>query len=245
MNLLSPMASNAKTKKQLGEMGIDGRILYLEPSRFLCPAASPGCLEVCLKSAGRMHMSNAVTARQRRTALYLSDREAFTAQLVNELDKLVASAVSKGLRPVARLNGTSDVDWSDIIKMFPMIQFYDYTKRPQLALAAKLIPNYDVTFSRSEVNDTIVKRLLDKEVRVAVVFDKVPDTYLSVPVVNGDSHDFRFLDKQGVVVGLKAKGKARKDDSGFVVRMLWERDGLQTSASKGLMSEAQEKQIAS
>jgi hypothetical protein len=68
MKLLSPFATNAKTSK--GGAGIHGAILYMEPSRVLCPAASQGCLKACLKSAGRMHMSNAVTARQRRTALF-------------------------------------------------------------------------------------------------------------------------------------------------------------------------------
>jgi hypothetical protein len=35
-------------------------------------------------------------------------------------------------------------------------------------------------------------------------------------VFNGDESDLRFLDPQGVIVGLYAKGKAKKDTSGFV-----------------------------
>jgi hypothetical protein len=54
---------------------------------------------------------------------------------------------------------------------------------------------------------------------VAVVFDTLPTTYLGRPVVNGDDTDLRFLDPQGVVVGLKAKGRAKKDTSGFTVIM--------------------------
>jgi hypothetical protein len=55
---------------------------------------------------------------------------------------------------------------------------------------------------------------------IAVVFDELPNTYLGKTVVNGDDTDVRFLDGQNVVVGLKAKGRARKDSSGFVVKTL-------------------------
>jgi hypothetical protein len=53
---------------------------------------------------------------------------------------------------------------------------------------------------------------------VAVVFrtSKYPEKFLGVPVVDGDENDLRFLDPKNVVVGLYAKGKARKDTSGFV-----------------------------
>jgi hypothetical protein len=37
-------------------------------------------------------------------------------------------------------------------------------------------------------------------------------------VFDGDDTDLRFLDPTGVIVGLKAKGRARKDTSGFVIR---------------------------
>jgi hypothetical protein len=35
--------------------------------------------------------------------------------------------------------------------------------------------------------------------------------------VDGDKDDLRFLDPQGVIVGLKAKGDAKHDDTGFVI----------------------------
>jgi len=44
----------------------------------------------------------------------------------------------------------------------------------------------------------------------------MPETYEGTPVFNGDDSDLRFLDPKGVVVGLYAKGKAKKDTSGFV-----------------------------
>ena len=36
-------------------------------------------------------------------------------------------------------------------------------------------------------------------------------------VIDGDKDDLRFLDPKGVVVGLKVKGKAKQDKSGFVI----------------------------
>ena len=58
---------------------------------------------------------------------------------------------------------------------------------------------------------------------VAVVFrDKIPKSYKGYEVIDGDDSDLRFLDKfksweTGGIVGLKAKGPAKKDKSGFVV----------------------------
>jgi len=46
-------------------------------------------------------------------------------------------------------------------------------------------------------------------------WDHVPVTY---KVIDGDQDDLRFLDPDGVIVGLKAKGQARKDTSGFVLQ---------------------------
>ena len=76
--------------------------------------------------------------------------------------------------------------------------------------------NYSLTFSLTESNDTDAKRVLGAGGSVAVVFrDTLPRQFLDAPVVDGDRHDVRTLDA-GVVVGLKAKGHARRDTSGFV-----------------------------
>jgi hypothetical protein len=45
----------------------------------------------------------------------------------------------------------------------------------------------------------------------------LPETWKGFKVIDGDKTDERFLDEKGVVVGLKAKGDAKKDQSGFVV----------------------------
>jgi len=40
---------------------------------------------------------------------------------------------------------------------------------------------------------------------------------LGLPVVGGDNSDIRHLDNQNTIVALYAKGKAKKDNTGFVV----------------------------
>ena len=47
--------------------------------------------------------------------------------------------------------------------------------------------------------------------------NELPTHWNGFPVINGDENDLRFLDPKGVVVGLKAKGKAKTDTTGFVV----------------------------
>jgi len=170
-------------------------------------------------------------ARLARTAFFLSDRDGFMAQLVREITAFVARAKRLGLVPVVRLNGTSDIRWEDIpvqdkasvFALFPRIRFYDYTKLPNRRRAID-VRNYSLTFSYSHVPEfaPVVARavaMYGASVNYAVVFagKTLPAHFLGRAVVNGDESDLRFLDKPGVVVGLTAKGKARRDTSGFVV----------------------------
>jgi hypothetical protein len=108
----------------------------------------------------------------------------------------------------------------NIINKFPTVQFYDYTKNIKWAYK-KLPPNYHLTFSYS--GKIGYKNLIDKVIQetshnVAVVFkDKLPTEFMGRRVIDGDVNDFRFDDDERVIVGLKAKGRAKKDDTGFVV----------------------------
>jgi hypothetical protein len=63
---------------------------------------------------------------------------------------------------------------------------------------------------------------LRKGGNVAVVFrvkkgQPLPKMWNGYEVIDGDIDDLRFLDKKNVIVGLRAKGPAMKDTSGFVV----------------------------
>ena len=97
--------------------------------------------------------------------------------------------------------------------------FYDYTKI--LGRKINFIPNYSLTFSAADGNDADVQKAIAQGYNVATVFGikktlPMPETYLGRPVFNGDESDLRFLDPKGVVVGLYAKGRAKKDTTGFV-----------------------------
>ena len=79
-------------------------------------------------------------------------------------------------------------------------------------------PNYHLTYSLNEDNYNKAIEVLKNGGNVAVVFRKdLPQNFNGYKVINGDEHDLRYLDEKNVVVGLKAKGKAKKDTSGFVM----------------------------
>lgn len=230
--LLSPMATNSKTKKG-ASLPYHGAILHLAPYNLsgvnVCPKASKGCAAACLNTAGRGKFSNVQAARLRKTRLFIESRDEFLGLLDKDLEKLAMQAKKKGLQAVCRLNGTSDLTWFAMVQRHPYIQFYDYTKRLDLVKKlrqkqrAGLCLNYYLTFSLSESNldDALQAQLLN--VNVAAVFENreaIPDYFLNAETYDGESHDFRFLDPCGDGVGLicalTAKGDAKKDSSGFV-----------------------------
>jgi hypothetical protein len=109
--------------------------------------------------------------------------------------------------------------YRNIFSAFPDIQFYDYTK----ILGRKTVAyeNYQLTFSAADGNDADVAKAIAQGYNIATVFGikktlPMPETYMGIPVFNGDESDLRFLDPHGVIVGLYAKGKAKKDTTGFV-----------------------------
>lgn len=221
------IGSDAKTVKGV-KYGYMTGILYLAPANLsgneVCPHRSQGCTDACLFTSGRGAFSNVKDARISKTQLLFNDRAEFLRRLRHDIQLLVKRADSKGLVPCVRLNGTSDLGWegiaSDIMAEFPDVQFYDYTKNPNRMLrycAGSFPSNYHLTFSRSETNDSTCQTILENGGNVAVVFKNSPNAYYGYPVVDGDLSDLRFADPKGVVVGLKAKGKAKHDISGFVV----------------------------
>jgi hypothetical protein len=191
----------------------------------LCPFASDGCIFGCLETAGRGVFENVRAARMKRTMLFVDHQKTFLIQLESEINAAQKSAKRAGMKCAIRLNVLSDVGWHKLLDFskWPDIQFYDYTpntNRMVQYLQGKLPSNYHLTFSRKENNQTAVELIAAMGGNIAVVFDELPNTYLGKTVVNGDDTDVRFLDGQNVIVGLKAKGRARKDSSGFVVKAL-------------------------
>lgn len=217
---------NAKTVK--GEKrGYQTYILHLAPGKLsgyeVCPHRSDGCTSACLNLSGRGCFDASQQARIEKTRWFFEHRESFMAFLVRDIASAIASAERRNFIPVFRLNGTSDIPWEvikcgefkNVFERFPHITFYDYTKIPN---RVKIPRNYHITFSRSEVNEQQVKEALRKKMNVAVVFESLPATYMGRPVINGDEDDLRFLDPVSCIVGLSAKGKAKRSDSLFIVR---------------------------
>lgn len=226
--------TNAKTVKGQ-KKGYLTAILYLAPAFEsqainVCAHASAGCKAACLYSAGRGRMPSVYEARIQKTLEFAANPRAFVEQLAKDVKKAITKAKNKKMIPCVRLNGTSDLPWENmggeekesLMARFPNVQFYDYTKNAKRAIAfalGKMPKNYHLTFSKSECNGSDCIKVLKAGGNVAVVFSgKLPSSYLGFPVVDGDESDLRFLDGQGVVVGLKAKGDAKKDESGFVVK---------------------------
>ena len=153
------------------------------------------------------------------TKMYFENQAGFLNQLHADLALFNAYCTQEGLQGYVRLNGTSDIKWEDfdLFSSFPNIRFYDYTKRTDRDFE-NLPSNYKLTFSRSE--DTTDEELLDlvKNINVSVVFAQVPETYLGIKVIEGDLTDLRWEDPSNVIIGLSAKGAAKKDSSGFVVK---------------------------
>lgn len=241
--LLTKAAANPKTAKGR-DLPFESMILHLAPGNLsgheVCPYRSKGCTFACLNTAGHGGIGgpdNSVQrARIRKTKMFFEDRSGFMAQLVKETETLVKRAKRKGLAPALRLNGTSDIGWlrihcardgqtyHSLMLAFPEVTFYDYTKVPH-RLGANLPSNYTLTFSLSEDNDRHAKEALDHGFNVAAVLnlkdsDPMPESWGGYDVLDGTTHDFRFLDARGCVsgyiVGLRPKGRAKHDGSGFV-----------------------------
>jgi hypothetical protein len=224
MNLLS-VSADAKTIKGEKKGYLTG-ILYLLPADSsglinLCTNATPGCKASCLNTAGRGQMSNVQAGRMRKTKWLVEDSFGFHNQLAHDIELLVKQAKAQGLKPCVRINGTSDLPKIAMCmaNIFNEVQFYDYTKHPHPWLRTS--SNYHLTFSLSESNASQAFQCLDHSINVAVVFnikksEPLPKTYWGYKVINGDESDLRFKDPKGVIVGLKAKGRAKKDCTGFV-----------------------------
>lgn len=226
LSLLS-VGSDAKTVK--GEaFNWRTAILYLAPATVaglgnVCTFASEGCKLGCLYSSGRGAFTNVQKARIRKTRLFFEAFDKFKETLLEDIARFQVACAKEGKQACVRLNGTSDIAWErlGIPQAFPSLRFYDYTKSPIRALqfAKGALPsNYHLTFSRSEANQDQATEILRAGANSAFVFSgPLPFIHAGFRVINGDESDLRFLDPSGVIVGLKAKGKAKKDTSGFVI----------------------------
>lgn len=213
-NLLTDGKSNTKTAKN----SIKSYYLSLQPTNLnskgenLCKFSTRECRTACLQFAGRQSFDNVVQSRSRKTEFFVNHRKEFLTKLWNELVQINGKGKS-----AVRLNLLSDVDWESEIKRnlnfsgvsledLTNIQFYDYTK-DHLKLMTNPLKNYHLTLSFSGHNwKQCELALKNKVANVTVVFKNiVPLQWKGFTVINGDTSDERFLDPQGVIVGLKYK----------------------------------------
>ena len=228
------VGTNAKTIKGDGDEYLTA-ILYMTPYKVMIDGKSfnscsmaeqASCIDGCLYTAGRGAFNNVQTARQRKAEWFYRDRDSFMHQLVIDIAKFANYCRKRDIQPCVRLNGTTDIRWElilidgkNIFQIFPNVQFYDYTKIPNRKVSH--LNNYHLTWSYSAANPKY-EQYFDEAIQnmpVAVVF-RTPyphETWKGYKVVDGDKDDLRFLDPKQSIVALYAKGRARKDQSGFVV----------------------------
>ena len=229
------VGTNAKTIKGDGSEYLTA-ILYMTPWKVMvdgkafnsCPMAEQAsCIDACLYTSGRGAFNNVQAARMRKTEWFYRDRASFMRQLHIDVSKFQAYCDKRDIQPCIRLNGTTDIRWETIkingytlFELFPRVQWYDYTKISNRK--TKHLKNYHLTWSYSGANIDYASKLqdaLDNGMNAAVVFRKeykLPE-WRGINVTDGDKDDLRFLDPCNSIVALYAKGKAKKDTTGFVV----------------------------
>ena len=215
--------------------------LYLSPAKMsgyeVCPMRTKECTALCLNESGmnRMNMRDEMIneGRIKKTKLFFEEREFFMNWMVSEITTAKNKAEKLGHKFSVRLNNTSDISpemfklkidgkEKNLMELFPDTMFYDYTKVPSRHLLLNKYKNYDLTFSYSGENLDDCHTLLEKGVRVAVVFKKeLPKTFLGREVIDGDLYDMRYHDKNDVIIGLKYKVTRKRPDkdSKFVVSL--------------------------
>ena len=217
------IGNNAKTiKSDLGGEFLTA-IMYLLPDDEICAmSVLAACQKACLNWSGRGAMNSIQAARLRKTLAFKADPVAFVDQMKKDIRTAARRAAKTNVRLAVRPNGTSDIPWENmpgsngltLMAEFPEVQFYDYTKLP----GRKVPANYHLTVSYSGANAAYARKVAKSKHNIAVVFRdaNLPAEFLGRPVIDGDKNDLRFTDPAGVIVGLYAKGPAKKDTTGFV-----------------------------
>jgi len=221
--------TKAKSKNSLSTW-----ILYLNPAEQnskginLCPFASKGCLVSCIHTAGSGGLDIVKEARARRTELLVKNRRQFYMQLAKEILSKVAYYQRKNQMIAFRLNGTSDIDHAKALKVYAGLEiedlhgkavFFDFTKSIHMAVKYKDSPNYILTFSRAEDNQEHVLTAMEYNINVSVVFsNKPPKEFLGKSVIDGGQNGIMMIYNRNVIIGILAKGAARKDTTGFTIQ---------------------------
>ena len=237
LSYLGSVNTNAKLKKngKVSQQHTYG--LYLAPASLsgynVCSHSTPECRMGCLHASGHTAMeilsggNRIQNARIKKTQLLIEHPDFFMKWLVSEIETKRITAIKKGFGFSVRLNCTSDIDWvniklygQNIFEIFPNVQFYDYTKNPNKFVNKP--KNYHLTFSYTGRNWSACKTVLERGFNIAMVFNVkneklIPAMYNGFNVVNGDLTDYRVNDAKGVIIGLKWKRIANKENEAKVL----------------------------
>jgi hypothetical protein len=231
LSYLATISKTVKHKKSIkyGELTYS---LYLAPGKTsgyeVCPGRTPECSALCLNESGMNTMTQNIKgdvinrSRITKTRLFFEDPELFMGWLISEINSGITKAKKLGYFFSVRLNNTSDISPEDfvyngmnILEIFPNIQFYDYTKVAERVALLNVYKNYDLTYSYTGYNWDICKGMLNSGIRVAVVFKKIPTTFMGYDVIDGDAYDMRFHDNWPTIIGLKFKKVRNKLNPNF------------------------------
>ena len=228
ISLLTSNSKADKTNNLLSQFVV--KFLQLAPANMankhetVCRYSTPGCRESCLIFTGNGRYPKVINGRTNKTLFYLNDNGLFMDKLTVETAMFEAGAKIQGKVPCIRPNALSDIPWEqkhpEYMERFPDTIFYDYTKYPYLERPNETLPaNYSLVYSRSDKSSNWeIDINLNHGRSVAVVFrNELPEKFFGMPVVDGDKHDLTFLHSAPSIIGLRAKGSARKDITGFVV----------------------------
>lgn len=228
---------NSSQKIEKGQkMNFDTLVLYLSASKNagvdLCNFASTGCRLACLVESGHALIEKLsgkhtiAVSRMVKSWLVIYRKDLAVKVLEHEIKLANNRANRKNKSFACRLNGTSDLDFTEVYNNFPKVTFYDYTKDPN----RKSLPNYHVTFSYSQSNKARIshyKAAQSKGQAIAFpVLAKDFEEACSLPnCYSMDSTDLRFTDKAGKYGILKAK-KTKNLDSGINEKFILSKNEL-------------------
>jgi hypothetical protein len=200
MKLLASGKTNAKTSKNKR----DTAIMYIAPYNQndkgvnLCPKASKGCAAACLYNSGRGKFNNVKQARVNKANYFVSDKKAFTKQLLGELVKL---------------NNKGKYDYTKVLTRVKRYAGTNY----RLTFSM----NED---NQSEIEEALSYGAAVSVVFSTKKGESLPTEYLGYKVIDGDMADDLMLDERGAfILGLRFKGnnadRIEAVKSGFVLEV--------------------------
>ena len=230
-------AVNSSQKMEKGKKeNYDSYVIYLSPSDLsgvnMCRFASAGCIAACLNGSGHALIAERAKgkanpiaiSRLKKTWLVSFNRVAAEKVICHEIEREGKRSHSNGHKFCARLNGTSDIFYGSIIKKFPTVQFYDYTKNDLFLKLSKNFPNWHLTFSFSGNNHDAVIDAMKNGFNVAfpiVGKKEVKELIASGIGFSMDETDLRFLDPGkgnfGLLTVKETSGTLQGIEKGFLL----------------------------